>query len=246
VNDRLYRSLDERVAAGVCGGLADRMNLDPALVRVGWVVVGIITGVFPMLVLYVVMALVVPEEPGWGGVRPVGPAPWGPDGSPNRDGGAAWTAGAPWNTTPGPEDPGVAGQAGQAGASSWATAGPAGMSPPGPQGSPTPPGAPPAPDAVPGWVPPGWGAAAGWGPADRRSIRAEQRAARHAARDARRAARRDDPTTAILVGIFLVGLGGFFLVREAFGIDWSLIWPAIIVTIGILVVVAGMRPRGGG
>jgi phage shock protein C len=218
VNGRLYRSLDERVVAGVCGGLADRMNVDPALVRIGYVVIGIVTGGAPMLVLYVVMALVIPEEPTWGGVRPVEPAPW------EAGGGPSWAAGSPWNTGAGPEEP----------------------APPGPQGSPTPPGAPPAPDAVPGWVPPGWGAAADWGPTDRRSIRAEQRAARHAARDARRAARRDDPITAILVGIFLVGLGGFFLVREAFGIDWSLIWPAIIVTIGILVVVAGMRPRGGG
>ena len=34
MNDRLYRSVDDRVIAGVCGGLAVRFALDPSLVRV--------------------------------------------------------------------------------------------------------------------------------------------------------------------------------------------------------------------
>lgn len=64
MNERLHRSVDDRVIAGVCGGLATRLALDPSLVRVLWVVVDLVSGIFPLLVLYVIMAAVVPEEPG--------------------------------------------------------------------------------------------------------------------------------------------------------------------------------------
>ncbi len=77
MNDRLYRSVDDRVIAGVCGGLAVRLALDPSLVRVLWAVVALITGIFPLLIIYVIMAAVVPEDPrGFAGVGP-SPAQWG-------------------------------------------------------------------------------------------------------------------------------------------------------------------------
>ena len=83
MNDRLYRSVDDRVLAGVCAGLADRLDLDPALVRIGYAILDLVTGIFPMLVLYVIMVVVIPEEPTWAGVRPVGPqAPGGVPGWP--------------------------------------------------------------------------------------------------------------------------------------------------------------------
>ena len=34
MDDRLYRSRDERMIAGVAGGLAERLDLDPSLVRI--------------------------------------------------------------------------------------------------------------------------------------------------------------------------------------------------------------------
>ena len=62
MNRRLYRSPEDRVLAGVCGGMAETYDLDPALVRVGWALLILLTGgVF--LILYVVMALVVPLRP---------------------------------------------------------------------------------------------------------------------------------------------------------------------------------------
>jgi phage shock protein PspC (stress-responsive transcriptional regulator) len=61
VNDRLYRSVDDRILAGVCAGLADRLGIDPALVRIAWVLLTLASnGVF--LIIYIVMAFVVPEE----------------------------------------------------------------------------------------------------------------------------------------------------------------------------------------
>lgn len=62
MNDRLYRSRDERVVAGVAGGLADYFGMDPSLVRVLWVLLAVLSG-GAFILIYIVMAFVVPEEP---------------------------------------------------------------------------------------------------------------------------------------------------------------------------------------
>jgi len=59
---RLYRSQTESVIAGVAGGVAEYFDLDPAIVRVVWALLAIITGgVF--FILYIVMWIVVPLAP---------------------------------------------------------------------------------------------------------------------------------------------------------------------------------------
>ena len=60
--DRLYRSRDDRMLAGVAGGLAEFWGADPSLIRVIWALLVIFTGGLALIV-YIVMALVVPEEP---------------------------------------------------------------------------------------------------------------------------------------------------------------------------------------
>ena len=60
--DRLYRSRDDRMLAGVAGGLADYWGADPSLIRVIWALLIIFTGGLA-LVVYIVMAIVIPEEP---------------------------------------------------------------------------------------------------------------------------------------------------------------------------------------
>ena len=62
MTDRLYRSPDDRMLAGVAGGLAEYWNIDPSLVRIVWAVLTVLTGGLAFLV-YVVMAIVVPERP---------------------------------------------------------------------------------------------------------------------------------------------------------------------------------------
>ena len=37
MNKRLYRSAHDRMLAGVCGGIAEYFQIDPTLVRLGWV-----------------------------------------------------------------------------------------------------------------------------------------------------------------------------------------------------------------
>ena len=58
--DRLYRSRDDRMIAGVAGGLAEMWDADPALIRIVWALLVIFTGGVALLV-YIVMAIVVPE-----------------------------------------------------------------------------------------------------------------------------------------------------------------------------------------
>lgn len=67
MGNRLYRSRDDRMIAGVAGGVAEYFDLDPSLVRIAWAVLAFIGG-FGVL-LYIVMAIVVPEED-------FGPDPW--------------------------------------------------------------------------------------------------------------------------------------------------------------------------
>ena len=56
---RLYRIQDGAMFAGVCNGIAAYMNIDPTFVRIGFVVLTLFWGCG--LLLYVVMAFVVPE-----------------------------------------------------------------------------------------------------------------------------------------------------------------------------------------
>lgn len=58
---RLYRSRRDRMLAGVAGGLAEMWGADPSLVRIIWALLVVFTGGIALLV-YIVMAIVVPEE----------------------------------------------------------------------------------------------------------------------------------------------------------------------------------------
>ena len=72
MNERLYRSRDDRMIAGVCGGLADRFDADPSLVRLACAAVWLVTGIVPVTVLYIVAVIIVPEAPGgWPSGAPV-------------------------------------------------------------------------------------------------------------------------------------------------------------------------------
>ncbi len=56
----LYRSQNNRVIAGVCGGLAEYLRMDPLLMRILFIVIGSWTGVG--VVAYILMWLFVPVE----------------------------------------------------------------------------------------------------------------------------------------------------------------------------------------
>jgi phage shock protein C len=57
---KLYRSRNQRMLAGICGGLAEYFNVDATLIRVLFLVLAVFGGTG--LVIYVVMWLIVPDE----------------------------------------------------------------------------------------------------------------------------------------------------------------------------------------
>jgi phage shock protein C len=58
---RITRSRDERLIAGVAGGLANYFDIDPTIVRIGWLVALFATGPGALFV-YLLCALIIPNE----------------------------------------------------------------------------------------------------------------------------------------------------------------------------------------
>ena len=66
---RLYRSRDERMLGGVCGGLAEYLHTDPTLIRVLFVLFALAGG--PGIIAYLIMWIIVPLEPSNKELEPV-------------------------------------------------------------------------------------------------------------------------------------------------------------------------------
>ncbi|MCF0196788.1 MAG: PspC domain-containing protein [Bacteroidaceae bacterium] len=64
MNKRLLKSNTDKILFGVCGGLGEYFDLDPTLVRIGYVALSLFTAGFPGLLLYILMALIVPTDKG--------------------------------------------------------------------------------------------------------------------------------------------------------------------------------------
>lgn len=58
---RLYRSKNDRMIAGICGGLAEYFGIDPVIVRVGFVV--LLIGAGSGILAYAILWIIVPENP---------------------------------------------------------------------------------------------------------------------------------------------------------------------------------------
>jgi phage shock protein C len=58
---RLYRSKHNRVLLGICGGMGEYFNIDPVIIRVIAIVL-LIIGVFPAIIAYLILALIIPLE----------------------------------------------------------------------------------------------------------------------------------------------------------------------------------------
>lgn len=62
MDKKLYRSNDRKLA-GVCGGLGEYLGIDPTLVRVLYVIISLFSTGFPGLIVYLILALVIPNQP---------------------------------------------------------------------------------------------------------------------------------------------------------------------------------------
>jgi len=102
MNDRIYRTVEDRMLLGVMGGISLRLGMDPSIVRVIYAIVTVLSGIFPLVIAYVIMAIVIPEAPpawersmraagpgGSPGAGAAGPTGWGTDAA-EAAGAAGW------------------------------------------------------------------------------------------------------------------------------------------------------------
>ena len=58
---KLYRSDENKMLAGVCGGIAEYFGVDPTLIRLAWVVFSLLGG--SGLLAYIIASIVIPVDP---------------------------------------------------------------------------------------------------------------------------------------------------------------------------------------
>lgn len=60
MNKRLTKSND-KIMAGVCGGIADFFEIDPTLVRAAYAILTTFSAAFPGILLYIVLCFIMPQ-----------------------------------------------------------------------------------------------------------------------------------------------------------------------------------------
>jgi len=59
---KLHRSDDNKVLAGVVGGLGEYFDVDPVLLRLIFVILALFTGIIPGLIVYTLAILIIPTK----------------------------------------------------------------------------------------------------------------------------------------------------------------------------------------
>lgn len=60
MSKRLYKSNENRMVNGVCGGVAEYFDIDPTLVRLGWVLFCALGG--SGFLAYIIAAIIIPRR----------------------------------------------------------------------------------------------------------------------------------------------------------------------------------------
>jgi phage shock protein C len=58
----LHRSKQNKMIAGVCGGIAEQLGWDPTLVRILYVVISIFSAAFPGILVYLILWVLMPLQ----------------------------------------------------------------------------------------------------------------------------------------------------------------------------------------
>lgn len=61
----VHRSPSNRRLGGVCGGIGETYDLDPNVIRLAFVFIGLVTAFVPVAVTYFVAWLMLPEREVW-------------------------------------------------------------------------------------------------------------------------------------------------------------------------------------
>lgn len=59
---KLYRSEENKISAGILGGIAEYLEMDPVVVRVLFVFITILTGFFPGVIFYIACLFIIPKK----------------------------------------------------------------------------------------------------------------------------------------------------------------------------------------
>lgn len=60
---RLYRSYTDKKVGGICGGLGEYLGVDPTVIRLGTVIIALMTAIIPVAIGYVIAWIIIPEAP---------------------------------------------------------------------------------------------------------------------------------------------------------------------------------------
>ena len=58
---KLYRSRENRMICGVCGGIGEYFHIDPTMIRLIWVILTF-GSIGSGLIVYIIAAVIIPEE----------------------------------------------------------------------------------------------------------------------------------------------------------------------------------------
>ena len=58
---RLYRSGNDKILGGICGGLAEYLNIDPVIMRLIWIAFSLVYGAG--ILVYIIAWVIIPRNP---------------------------------------------------------------------------------------------------------------------------------------------------------------------------------------
>lgn len=58
---RLYRSADDKILGGVCGGIGEYLKIDPVIIRILWVIFALAYG--SGILAYIIAWIIIPKKP---------------------------------------------------------------------------------------------------------------------------------------------------------------------------------------
>jgi len=59
---KLYRSLTQKMVAGVCGGLAEYFDIDVSIIRLIFIAIALASALIPMFIFYIIAWIVIPTQ----------------------------------------------------------------------------------------------------------------------------------------------------------------------------------------
>ena len=59
---KLYRVEKDKKIAGICTGVGEMLEVDPTIVRLGFIFACALTGVFPLIITYAIGWVIIPEK----------------------------------------------------------------------------------------------------------------------------------------------------------------------------------------